>query len=141
MHTHLTKMTELCDCLVEIDTPIMDASFNSYIQTSLSLTPRYQPLFTALSTTACETRKPITSTSLIWHLNEEVNNMLIKANINRANAAMVAMHTKGSGSGSRESGRKEKDKEKSKAGNGRKQCTNCKRMGHVKETCFAKGGG
>jgi len=53
---------------------------------------------------------------------------------------MIAAHTKGSGSGSRGSGGKGKDKEKSKAGNGRKQCTNCKRTGHVKETCFAKGG-
>jgi len=141
MHTHLMKMTKLHDCLTEIGTPITDASFNSYIRASLSLTPHYQLLFTALSTTACKAGKPITSTSLVWHLNEEANNLLIEVNINHANTAMIAAHTKGSGSGSRGSGGKGKDKEKSKAGNRRKQCTNCKRMGHVKETCFAKGGG
>src|SRR6202023_4204646 len=46
MRTHLTKMTELCDRLAEIGAPITDASFNSYIRSSLSLTSRYQPLFT-----------------------------------------------------------------------------------------------
>ena len=145
MCTHLMKMTELHDRLTEISAPITNVSFNSYIRISLSLTPCYQPLFTALSTTACETRKPITSISFIWHLNKKANNVSIEANINHANAAMIAMHTKGSGSGSdsgsRGSSGKRKDKEKSKAGNGRRQCTNCKRTGHVKKTCFAKGGG
>ena len=136
MRTHLTKMTELHDRLAEIGAPITDASFNSYIRSSLSLTPRYQPLFTALSTTAHETGKPITSTSLVWHLSEEANNVAIEANINRANAAMIAAHAKGSGSSGRG-----KDKDKPKGKTGRKQCTNCKLKGHVKETCFAKGGG
>jgi len=71
MRTHLTKMSEIRDHLAEIGAPITDASFNSYIQTSLSLTPRYQPLFTALNTTSRETCQSITSASLIWHLNEE----------------------------------------------------------------------
>ena len=70
----------------------------------------------------------------------KANNTAIEANINRVNAAMIAAHSRVSGSTSRGSGGKGKDKEKSKSGNGRK-CTNCKRKGHVKETCFAKGGG
>ena len=97
MQTHLTKMTELRDRLTEIGAPITNMSFNSYIQLSLSLTPRYQPLFTALSTTTHETSKLITSTSLIWHLNEEANNISIEANINRVNTTMMAAHAKGSG--------------------------------------------
>jgi len=56
MRTHLTKMSEIRDHLAEIGAPITDASFNSYIWTSLLLTPCYQPLFTALNTTSCETR-------------------------------------------------------------------------------------
>ena len=62
--------------------------------------------------------------------------MSIEANINCANTTMITAHTKGSGSG-----RNGKEKDKSKAGNGRMQYTNCKRTGHVKETCFVKGGG
>jgi len=53
---------------------------------------------------------------------------------------MIATHSRASGSTSGGTGGKGKDKEKSKSGNGRK-CTNCKRKGHIKETCFAKGGG
>ena len=141
MRTHLTKMTKLCDRLTEIGVPITDMSFNSYIWLLLSLTPQYQPLFTALSTTAHKTSKPITSTSLIWHLNKEANNVSIEANINRANAVMMAAHAKGSGT-SRGSGGKGKDKPKGKGKKReKKQCTNCKRTGHVKKTCFLKGGG
>ena len=135
-------MIELHDCLTEIGAPITDASFNSYIQSSLSLTPCYQPLFTTLITTAHETSKLITSTSLVWHLNEEANNVSIEANINWANATMMAAHAKGSGSGSGGSSRKGRDKDKSKGKKTRrKQCTNCKRTEHAKETCFSKGGG
>ena len=140
MCTHLTKMSEIRDCLAEIGAPITDASFNSYIWTSLSLTYRYQPLFTALNTTSHETRRLIMSASLIWHLNKEANNTAIEANINQVNAAMIAAHSRVSGSTSGGSGGKGKDKEKSKSGNGRKY-TNCKRKGHIKETCFAKRGG
>jgi len=52
---------------------------------------------------------------------------------------MVAAHSKVSGN--RSNGPKGKGKEKSKGGRSAKQCTNCKLRGHVKDKCFAKGGG
>jgi len=52
MRTHLTTMNTLRERLSEIGSPIGDVQFNAYIWTSLSLTTRYQPLLTTLSTTA-----------------------------------------------------------------------------------------
>jgi len=70
MRTHLTTMNTLCEHLSEIGSPISDIQFNSYIQTSLSLTTHYQPLLTTLSTTAQQTKTTLSSDDLIWHLVE-----------------------------------------------------------------------
>ncbi|KAG6903510.1 hypothetical protein C0995_005533, partial [Termitomyces sp. Mi166 len=52
MHTHLAKMVVIKDHLANIGCPISDASFASYICTSLSLAPMFKPLFTTLATSA-----------------------------------------------------------------------------------------
>jgi hypothetical protein len=57
MRTHLTTMNTLRERLSEIGSPISDVQFNAYIRTSLSLTTRYQPLLTTLSTTARQTER------------------------------------------------------------------------------------
>jgi len=138
MRTHLTTMNTLRERLSEIGSPISDVQFNAYIRTSLSLTTRYQPLLTTLSTTAQQTKTALTSDDLIWHLVEEANTIKLEANVNKAHAALAAAHGK-SNKESSESG-----KGKDKKGKGKKsglKCTNCKLKGHTNDNCFAKGGG
>ncbi len=138
MHTHLTTMNTLRECLTKIGSPISDVQFNAYIRTSLSLTTCYQPLLTTLSTTARQTKTALTSDDLIWHLVEEANTIKLEANINKSHAALAAAHGK-SNKGSSENG-----KGKDRKGKGKKsgsKCTNCKLKGHTNDHCFAKGGG
>ena len=52
MRTHLSNLNMLRERLGEIGSPISNVQFNAYIRTSLSLSTRYQPLLTTLSTTA-----------------------------------------------------------------------------------------
>jgi len=89
---YLTTMNTLRERLSEIGSPISDVQFNAYIRTSLSLTTRYQPLLTTLSTTARQTKTPISSDDLIWHLVEEANTIKLEANVNKAHAALAAAH-------------------------------------------------
>jgi len=88
MRTHLTTMNTLHERLSEIGSPISDVQFNAYIRTSLSLTTRYQPLLTTLSTTARQTKTTLSSDDLIWHLVEEANTIKLEANINKAHAVL-----------------------------------------------------
>jgi len=138
MRTHLTSMNTLRERLSEIGSSISDVQFNAYIRTSLSLTTRYQPLLTTLSTTAQQTKTALTSDDLIWHLVEEANTIKLEASINKLHAALAAAHGK-SNKGSSENG-----KGKDSKGKGKKlvcKCTNCKLKGHTSDKCFAKGGG
>ena len=91
MRTHLQSMNTLRECLAEIGSPISDVQFNTYICTSLSLTPHYQPLLTTLSTTARQTKTPISSDDLIWHLVEEANTAKLEASMNKAHAALTRL--------------------------------------------------
>ena len=52
MREHIGKMRELRERLAEMNAPISDESFVSYLRTLLSLTPSFRNLFTTLSTTA-----------------------------------------------------------------------------------------
>ncbi|KAG6901407.1 hypothetical protein C0995_012326 [Termitomyces sp. Mi166 len=65
MRTHLAKMVVIKDHLTKIGCSISDASFASYIHTSLSLAPMFKPLFTTLATSACTSGTPTTSQDLI----------------------------------------------------------------------------
>jgi gag-polypeptide of LTR copia-type len=60
MREHVSKMTELRERLAEMNAPISDESFVSYLRTSLSLAPSFRNLFTTLSTTARQTGKKLT---------------------------------------------------------------------------------
>ncbi|KAG6884743.1 hypothetical protein C0993_008581 [Termitomyces sp. T159_Od127] len=114
MRTHLANMVVVKEHLAEIGCPLSDASFVSYICTSLSLAPMYKPLFTTLATSARTSGKPVSSQHLIWHLNEEANSAAIETNINHQHKAMVAAHAKtcGDKSGKDKSKSKSKDKDK-----------------------------
>jgi len=138
MRTHLTTMNTLRECLSKIGSPISDVQFNAYIRTSLSLTTRYQPLLTTLSTTARQTRTALTSDDLIWHLVEEASTIKLEASVNKSHAALAAAHRKFHKGGS------EGSKGKDKKGKGKKsgpKCSNCKIKGHTDENCFSKGEG
>jgi hypothetical protein len=137
MRAHLGNMTTLRERLDKVGAPLSDAQFNAYIQTSLSLSPRFQPLLTTLNTSARLSKVATTSEDLIWQLNEEANRFKLEEGLNKANAAMFAAHTKAQAgpSGNRNN---DKGKGRSKSDN---KCTNCKKKGHTKENCFAKGGG
>jgi len=132
MQEHLTKMTEIKECLAKMNHPVSNESFISYIHTSLSLVPNYQTLLATLSAASHESGKKLTSSNLIWHLNEEANSIALKDSINKSNATMMAATTK-----SREGKGKDKsNKEKC-------HCTNpnCGKNSHTKDQCYAKGGG
>ncbi|KAG5352700.1 hypothetical protein C0989_000949 [Termitomyces sp. Mn162] len=82
MQDHLANLVVLKEQLTEIDCPLLDASFASYICTSLSLTPSYKLLLITLTTNAHVTNRPISSEDLIWHINEEANSATIESSIN-----------------------------------------------------------
>ena len=134
---HIAKMTELRERLAEMNAPVSEESFVSYIRTSLSLAPSFRSLFTTLSATAHQTGKKLTSADVIWHLTEEATSIEIEDNINKTNAAMLAATSK-------TKGEKGKGKNKSaKSSKDDKQCTNtnCGRTGHTIDQCWEEGGG
>ena len=126
------KMMEIKEHLAEMKCPVSDESFVSYICTSLSLVPNYQTLLTTLSAASHESGKKLTSSNLIWHLNEEANSIVLEDSINKSNATMMAATTKSRGGKGKDKSNKEK-----------RHCTNpnCRKDGHTKDQCFAKGGG
>jgi hypothetical protein len=130
MRDHIAKMTELRERLAEMNTPVSDESFVSYLRTSLSLAPSFRTLFTTLSATAHQMGKKLTPTDVIWHLTEEATSAEIEDSINKSNAAMLTATSKAKGGNSRSS------KNDILCTN-----TNCGRRGHTKDQCWAKGGG
>ena len=140
MREHIAKMNELRERLAEMNAPISDESFVSYLRTSLSLTPSFRTLFTTLSTTARQTGKKLTPADVIWHLTEESTSVEIEDSINKSNAAMMASTSKDS----KPKEGKRKGKDKSKSSKDDILCTNtpnCGRRGHTKDQCWEKGGG
>jgi gag-polypeptide of LTR copia-type len=134
MWEHLMKMTEIKEQLTKMNFPVTDESFVSYIHTSLLLIPNCWTLLTTLSATAHESGKKLTSSNLIWHLTEKANSLTLKDSINKSNAAMLAVTTKSL---------KGKGKNRLKSKRDEIKCTNtsCGEMGHMKDQCYAKGGG
>ena len=133
MQEHLTKMCEIKEQLTEMNCPVTNASFVSYLRTSLSLVPNYRTLLTTLNATAHKSGKKLTSTNLIWHLTKEANSLALEDSINKSNPAMmVATKSKDSGKGKGKS----KGKEKMHCSN-----PNCNKNGHMIKNCFMKGGG
>ncbi|KAF8810769.1 hypothetical protein BYT27DRAFT_7091166, partial [Phlegmacium glaucopus] len=114
--------------------PISDESFVAYIQTSLSLTPSFRSLITTLGATAHESGKKLSSSNLIWHLNEEANSVALEQSINQSNEAMIAATAKARGWNP-------KKKEKSQKEDIRCSNKNCGRKGHTDRNCWEKGGG
>ena len=136
MREHIGKMNELRERLAEMNAPVSDESFVSYLRTSLSLAPSFRNLFTTLSMTSRQTGKKLTPADVIWHLTEEATSLEVEDTINRSNAAMMASTTnpkKDKGKG--------KDKAKSQKGDILCTNTNCGRKGHTKDQCWEKGGG
>ncbi|KAF8804227.1 hypothetical protein BYT27DRAFT_7107843, partial [Phlegmacium glaucopus] len=111
---------------------ISDESFVAYIRTSLSLAPNFQSLITTLSAAAHESGKKLSSTNLIWHLNEEANSVALEESINKSNEVMIAATARA---------RNPNWKGKEKSQRESKQCSNCKKKGHTDDNCFEKGGG
>ena len=126
MRAHLCMMQGIQEKLAEAGSSITDNSFNTHIQTSLSLTTRFHPLFTTLDTTAHITKLKVLSTNLIWHINEESNNAAMEESINQANAAMAAAHAKAAGNSTGQGSK----------GNKPKWCSNCNVQDHDKDNCY-----
>ena len=133
MREHLGKMTELRERLAEMNAPISDESFVSYLRTSLSLAPSFRNLFTTLSTTARQTGKKLTPTDVIWHLTEEATSVEIEETINKSNAAMMASTSKSKdGKGKGKSGNPNKSSKDDVVYSNTK---NCGRRGHTIDQC------
>ena len=138
MREHLGKMTELRERLAEMNAPVSDESFVSYLRTSLSLAPSFRNLFTTLSTTARQTGKKLTASDVIWHLTEEATSVEVEDTINKSNAAMMASTSK-----SKDDKGKGKSNKSNKSSKDDILCsnTNCGRRGHTGDQCWAEGGG
>jgi hypothetical protein len=108
MRAHLGSMTTLRERLDEVGAPLSDAQFNAYIRTSLSLSPRFQPLLTTLNTNARLSKVAIATDDLIWQLNEEADRFKLEEGLNKANAVMFAAHAKAQAGPSRNGREKEK---------------------------------
>ena len=134
MRDHIGKMTELRERLAEMNSPVSDESFVSYLRTSLSLAPSFRNLFTTLSTTVRQTGKKLSPTDVIWHLTEEAASVEIEDTINKSNAVMMATTSKSKDG-------KGNDKNKSKSDVLCTNLPNCGRRGHTKDQCFEDGGG
>ncbi|KAG6876888.1 hypothetical protein C0993_012338 [Termitomyces sp. T159_Od127] len=137
MRTHLANLVVIKEHLTEIDCPISDASFTSYIYTSLSLAPSYKPLLTTLAANAHVIGKPMSSNDFIWHLNEEANNTAVESSINKQHEAMITAHAKAKGD---TKDTKSKSKSKGK-GKDKRHCRNCSKDEHTDDQCFEEGGG
>jgi Reverse transcriptase (RNA-dependent DNA polymerase)/gag-polypeptide of LTR copia-type/GAG-pre-integrase domain len=124
MRAHISTMKELRERLAEMGNPINDDQFSAYIRASL--TPDYRPLLTSIMASSRTSGKTLSVHDLITFIYEEADNKTAEKNVDEAkeNSAMVANKGKG------------KSKAKSD-----KYCDNCKKKGHTKENCFAKGGG
>ncbi|KAF5375901.1 hypothetical protein D9615_008263 [Tricholomella constricta] len=136
MHTHLSNLSTMRECLAETGTAVDDTHYAAYIRTSVSLIPAYQPMISTLTTNARNAGRKVTSTELRLHLIEESDNMKYQENINKSNQAMQAMlsaHSKPKGKGSSSKG-----KEKAKSG---RHCNNYGKDGHTDDQCFSEGGG
>jgi gag-polypeptide of LTR copia-type len=124
MRAHISTMKELRERLAEMGNPINDDQFSAYI--CASLTPDYRPLLTSIMASTHTSGRTLSVHDLITFIHEEADNKAAEKNVDKAkdNAAMVA--------------NKEKGKSNSKSD---KYCNNCKKKGHMKENCLAKGGG
>ena len=142
LRTHLSNLNMLYECLSKIGSPISDVQFNAYIHTSLSLSTRYQPLLTILSTTAWQTKSILSSDNLIWHLVEEANTIKLEVSINKTHVALnTARGWSNKSSSDKGEGQDGRWRHSSRS---KLQCTNsnCKsQKGHTFEECFMKGGG
>ena len=125
MRAHISTMKELRERLAEMGNPINDDQFSAYIRASL--TPDYRPLLTSIISSTRAAGRTLSVHDLITFIYEEADNKAAEKNVDEAkdNAAMAATS-------------KDKGKSKSKLD---KHCNNCKKKGHTKENCFAKGGG
>ncbi|KAG6902076.1 hypothetical protein C0995_004775 [Termitomyces sp. Mi166 len=121
----------------EISCPISDASYVSYIHTSLFLAPSYKPLIMTIFTNSHVTGKSISSKDLIWHINEEANNAAVESSINQHHKAMVTAHAKTKG---KLKNAKEKAKSKGK-GKDKHHCDNCRKHRYTSDQCFEEDGG
>ena len=134
MRDHIAKMTELHEQLAEMNMPVSNESFISYLCTLLSLAPSFWTLFTTLSATAHQMGKKLTPTNVIWHLTKEAISTEIDDSINKSNAAMLAAMLKARGG-------KGKDQNKSLRDNILCMNPDCGWCGHMKDQCWQKGGG
>ena len=135
MHTHLADHV-IKEQLTEINHPLSDTSFASYIHTSLFLAPSLKLLLTILAANTCVTEKPMSSSNLMWHINEEANNTAMKTSINQHHEAMIVANVKAKGNSKNSKGRS-KSREKKKDNH----CRNCDKNTHTNDQCFENGGG
>ena len=124
VRAYISTKKKLREHLAEMGNPINNNQFSAYIRASL--TPDYRPLLTLIMASNHTSSKTLSVHDLITFIYEEADNKAAEKNVDEAkdNVAMAA--------------NKEKGKSKSKSD---KYCNNCKKKGHTKENCFAKGGG
>ena len=89
-------MVSLREGLLEVGAPLTDEQFNAYIKTSPSLAPCYHPVLTTLETTTSKPDSTATLSfdTLIWHLQQTANCVMINKSINKSNSAIMAVHLK-----------------------------------------------
>ena len=128
MHTHITTLLKLQECLANMGHTLSDQQFSAYVRAPL--TSDYWPLLIFITAASKAVNQTLTSDVLIQTILDS-DNKATKKNVDNAweNAAMLVEK------------RKKGEKSKTKEDKADKKSGNCKMKGHTDENCFAPGGG
>jgi hypothetical protein len=121
VRTHIKTVANLCEQLAAMGTSIPDNEYASILLGSIPAS--YEPQMAAMSTTAKLMGMPLTSSMVISLLMDEHNRRALKKPKEGQDEALGA-----------DAGKKKKLKKDV-------ECFNCKKKGHMKSDCWAKGGG
>ena len=122
IHAHFTKLTNFCEQLAAMGQSMPDEQYTDIL--IVSLPPCYEMHLCAITTNTDETSNPINPTRVIKFICDDYDKHMIgkEADKNSEDQAFTAQL------------RKRKNKSDI-------ECFNCKKKGHFKAECWAKGGG
>ncbi|KAJ3496166.1 hypothetical protein NLJ89_g10524 [Agrocybe chaxingu] len=130
LRAHFAKLRTMYKDLASLGRPVNDEDYYNFVLASLPLS--YDPYVSSLNATASMLGKPITTDDLIQKVTEEYDHRTSKAKMSARKEENVAFYANENGG---------KKGESSSGGKKIVRCNNCKRRGHTKPDCWAKGGG
>ena len=137
LQKHFETMVQRRDNLIKMGSSLTDTRFNTLIMSSLP--ESYRPTLQTITAAERASRlsgqsQQMKSDDLISFIIEEAQHQLINDECTKLAETALAAHAKKTGKGKNG---KPKESKMEKSGI---QCENCKRDGHTKSDCWAKGG-